>query len=116
MVTSGIIPEFAEEIVEVAEGGEMVRKEREGGRGKAREERGTEEGVEGEMKGEEQKRVVGKKVHRESGMTKEEREGGREGGNEECIVGGRKGERKEMMKEDGKRGKVSSAIETAYYL
>ena len=39
LVTSGIIPEFAEEIVEVAEGGEMVRKEagieREGGRGKA---------------------------------------------------------------------------------
>ena len=33
LVTSGIIPEFAEEIVEVAEGGEMVRKEagREGG-------------------------------------------------------------------------------------
>ena len=33
MVTSGIIPEFAEEIVAVAEGGEMVRKEagREGG-------------------------------------------------------------------------------------
>ena len=116
LVTSGIIPEFAEEIVEVAEGGEMVRKEREGGRGKAREERGREGGVEGEMKGEEQKRDVGKKVHRESGMTKEEREGGRVGGNEACIVGGRKGERKEMMKEDGKRGKVSSAIETAYYL
>ena len=34
------------------------------------------------MKGEEQKRVVGKKVHRESGMTKEERERGREGGRE----------------------------------
>ena len=33
LVTSGIIPEFAEEIVEVAEGGEMVRKEREGGKG-----------------------------------------------------------------------------------
>ena len=32
------------------------------------------------MKGEEQKRDVGKKVHRESGVTKEEREGGREGG------------------------------------
>ena len=30
MVTSGIIPQFAEEIVEVAAGGEMVRKE--GGR------------------------------------------------------------------------------------
>ena len=114
LVTSGIIPEFAEEIVEVAEGGEMVRKERrgEGGRGKAREERGREGGVEGEMKGEEQKRDVGKKVHRESGVTKEEREGG----NEACIVGGRKGERKKIMKEDGKRGKVSSAIETAYYL
>ena len=26
LVTSGIIPQFAEEIVEVAEGGEMVRK------------------------------------------------------------------------------------------
>ena len=48
----------------------MVRKEREGGRGKAREERGREGGVEGEMKGEEQKRVVGKKIHRESRMTK----------------------------------------------
>ena len=112
LVTSGIIPEFAEEIVEVAEGGEMVRKEWEGGRGKAREERGREGGAEGEMKGEEQKRDVGKKVHRESGVTKEEREGGREGGgrvggNEACIVGGRIGERKEMMKEDGKRGKVS---------
>ena len=34
------------------------------------------------MKGVEQKRDVGKKVHRESGMMKEEREGGREGGNE----------------------------------
>ena len=30
------------------------------------------------MKGEEQKRVVGKKVHRESGMTKEGREEERE--------------------------------------
>ena len=55
MVTSGIIPEFAEEIVEVAEGGEMVRKEagREGGReGEGRgEERGREGGEEGVMKG-----------------------------------------------------------------
>ena len=34
------------------------------------------------MKGEEQKRDVGKKVHRESGMIKEEWEEGREGGNE----------------------------------
>ena len=40
----------------------------------------------------------------------------REEGRERGSVGGRKGERKEMMKEDGKRGKVSSAIETAYYL
>ena len=41
MVTSGIIPQFAEEIVEVAEGGEMVRKE--GGR-----EEGEERKREGE--------------------------------------------------------------------
>ena len=45
LVTSGIIPEFAEEIVEVAEGGEMVRKEagreggRKGGRGRREEEK-----------------------------------------------------------------------------
>ena len=85
LVTSGIIPEFAEEIVEVAEGGEMVRKEagREGGReGEGRgEERGREGRAEGKMKGEKQKKDLGKKVHRESGMMKEEREGGREGGN-----------------------------------
>ena len=34
LVTSGIIPQFAEEIVEVAEGGEMVRKEGKVGGGK----------------------------------------------------------------------------------
>ena len=69
-MTSGIIPEFAEEVVEVAEGGEMVRKE---GRGK-----GGEGRVEGEMKGEKQKRAVGKKVYWERRMTTEEREGERE--------------------------------------
>ena len=54
LVTSGIIPEFAEEIVEVAEGGEMVRKE--GGREGVRKEAGREGGREGEGMGEERGR------------------------------------------------------------
>ena len=44
-MTSEIIPQFAEEIVEVAEGGEMVRKE--GGRREGKAEGGQEEGKEG---------------------------------------------------------------------
>ena len=67
LVTSGIIPEFAEEIVEVAEGGEMVRKEA-----------GREGGREGEGRGEGGRRVVEREGGRgEGGRRVVEREGGR---------------------------------------
>ena len=98
MVMSGIIPEFAEEIVEVAEGGEMVRKEagREGGReGEGRgEERGREGGEEGVMKGQREAKegpreesILGE---RDDEIRKEGREGeerGREGENEAVWEG-----------------------------
>ena len=70
MVTSGIIPEFAEEIVEVAEGGEMVRKE-------AGSEGGRKGGREGEGGG---RRLVEREGGRgkAGGRREEEKEGRRE--------------------------------------
>ena len=75
LVTSGIIPEFAEEIVEVAEGGEMVREEsgreggREGGRKGGRE--GGREGGRGEGGGRREEEKEGRR-------REEEKEGRRE--------------------------------------